>query len=296
MTENLQILVGGISLGCLYALLALGFVVVSRATGVLNLTQGGFVVIGAYSTYVFHQTLGLPFYLAFVLSILVTGVIAAVLEAVVVHRIATSNLFTPILVTFGLVIVIPPIAGGIWGTEPLSPGDPWGLSATRIGGVSISHKDLAVVVLTAVMLALFLGFIRYSRLGLAMQATAIDPEAALAQGVSDRLVHRLSWGIAGGLGAIAGTMLATSASGGVRPGLEHYALLALPVIILGGIESPLGAVVGGLVMGVAQQFAVVKVPDSFGAGFEEVVPYLIMVAILLVKPEGLFGQRRVRRV
>jgi branched-chain amino acid transport system permease protein len=114
--------------------------------------------------------------------------------------------------------------------------------------------------------------------------------------VSDRTVHRLAWSIAGALGAVAGTMLATAASGGVRPSLEHYALLALPVIILGGIESPLGAVVGGLVMGVVQQFAVVKVPDSFGKGFEEVVPYLVMILILLIKPEGLFGTRKVRRL
>lgn len=296
MSGNLQILVSGISLGCLYALLALGFVVVARATGVLNLTQGGFTVLGAYLTYLFAQSMGLPWFLGLLLSILVTGALAALLEALVVHRIANTNLFTPILVTFGLVIMIPPIISGIWGTEPLSSGDPWGLGAFRIGGVSITHKDLAVVLITAVILVAFLAFIRYSRLGLAMQATAIDAEAALAQGVSDRLVHRLSWAIAGGLGALAGTMLATSAGGGVRPGIEHYALLALPVIILGGIESPLGAVVGGLIMGIVQQFAVVKVPESFGKGFDEVVPYLVMIVILLIKPEGLFGQKMVRRV
>lgn len=296
MTENLQILISGVSLGCLYALLALGFVVVSRATGVLNLTQGGFVVIGAYLTYFFTQSVGLPYFVGMALSIVSTAVIAGVLEAVVVHRIANTNLFTPILVTFGLVIMISPIVGGIWGTEPLTAGDPWGLSVMRAAGFSMTQKDLAVVILTAVILALFLAFIRYSRLGLAMQATAIDPEAALAQGVSDRMVHRLAWSIAGGLGAVAGTMLATSAGGGVRPSLEQYALLALPVIILGGIESPLGAVVGGLVMGIVQQFAVVKVPESFGKGFQEVVPYLVMIVILLLKPEGLFGTRKVRRL
>ncbi len=296
MTENLQILVSGVALGCLYALLALGFVVVSRATGVLNLTQGGFVVIGAYLTYLYGQTMGMPYFVAMGMSVLSTAIIAGALEAVVVHRIAHTNLFTPILVTFGLLIMISPIASGIWGTEPLSSGDPWGLNVLRVGEISVTHKDLAIVILTGVILALFLGFIRYSRLGLAMQATAIDPEAALAQGVSDRMVHRLSWSIAGALGAVAGTMLATSASGGVRPALEHYALLALPVIILGGIESPLGAVVGGLIMGTVQQFAVVKVPDSFGKGFEEVVPYLVMIVILLLKPEGLFGTRKVRRL
>jgi len=133
-------------------------------------------------------------------------------------------------------------------------------------------------------------------MGLAMQATALDPEAALAQGVSDRTVGRLSWAIAGGLGAFAGTMLATTAGTGLGPGLEQFALLALPVIILGGLESPLGAVVGGLIVGIVQQFAVVRVPDEFGKGFDQVVPYLLMLVIMLVRPQGLFGTKKVRRI
>jgi branched-chain amino acid transport system permease protein len=106
----------------------------------------------------------------------------------------------------------------------------------------------------------------------------------------------LSWAIAGGLGAFAGTMLATTAGAGLGPGLEQFALLALPVIILGGLESPLGAVVGGLIVGIVQQFAVVRVPDAFGKGFDQVVPYLLMLAIMLIRPQGLFGTKKVRRI
>jgi branched-chain amino acid transport system permease protein len=296
VTANLQILISGISLGCVLALLALGFVVVAKSTGVFNLTQGAFVVLGAYLTYTIHQTWGLPFALALLLSVVVVAALAAVLEATIVHRIANSNLFTPILVTFGLLIIIPPIAAGIWGSDQLSMGDPWGLDVLRVGGLTITHRDLAVIISTLVILGVFGAFFRFSRMGLAMQATALDPEAALAQGVSDRTVHRLSWAIAGALGAFAGTMLATTAGTGLGPGLEQFALLALPVIILGGLESPLGAVLGGLIVGIVQQFAVVKVPDAFGAGFDQVVPYLLMLAIMLVRPQGLFGTKKVRRI
>jgi branched-chain amino acid transport system permease protein len=278
------------------ALLALGFVVVAKSTGVFNLTQGAFVVLGAYLSYTAHRTWGLPFAAAVVLSVALVAALAVVLEATIVHRIATTNLFTPILVTFGLLIIIPPIAAGIWGTDQLSLGDPWGLDVLSVGGLTITHRDLAVVISTFLILAAFGAFFRFSRLGLAMQATALDAEAALAQGVSDRTVHRLSWGIAGALGAFAGTMLATTAGTGLGPGLEQFALLALPVIILGGLESPLGAVLGGLIVGIVQQFAVVKVPDAFGAGFDQVVPYLLMLAIMLVRPQGLFGTKKVRRI
>jgi branched-chain amino acid transport system permease protein len=147
-----------------------------------------------------------------------------------------------------------------------------------------------------VVFALFVVLFRFSRLGLAMQAAAEDPEAAMAQGISDRLVHGLAWAIAGALGAVAGALLATTGGGGVRPGMEVLALLALPVIIFGGLTSPTGAVVAGLVIGVAQQFAVVRLPDAVGDGFHEVVPYLLMLVMLLVRPQGLFGSAQARRI
>ncbi|UUT36580.1 branched-chain amino acid ABC transporter permease [Microbacterium elymi] len=144
------------------------------------------------------------------------------------------------------------------------------------------------------MLAFYL-FFRFTRIGLSLRATAIDGEAAMAQGVSTRLVYGISWGIAGALGAFGGVVLSTTVGGGVRPGLEVYAFLALPVIILGGLESPLGAVIGGLIIGVVQQFAVSLVPESWGSGFSDVVPYVVMLAILLIRPAGLFGRKEIRR-
>jgi branched-chain amino acid transport system permease protein len=294
VTENLQILISGVALGCLFALLALGFVVVTKATGVLNLAQGCFVVLGAYLSYAAHQQWGLPFPLAVACSVAAVAAIAAAIEALIVHRVAGRQPYAPILVTFGILIVVPPVVAGIWGDAQLNLGDPWGLKHLQLGAVSITQRDVAVTVITGTALALFAGFFRFTRLGLAMRATASDPEAAVAQGISDRLVHRVAWAMAGALGALAGTMLATAAGSGVGPGLEHVAMLALPVIILGGLESPLGAVVAGLLLGVVQQFAVVRA--EIGIGFYDVLPYLLMIGIMLVRPQGLFGTKRIRRI
>lgn len=295
MTDLLQTLVSGIALGSLYAVLALGFVVVVRASGVLNLAQGTFIVLGAYLAYTFIQLLGVPFWISVLISMALVAGFAVALEAFVVHKV-TGDLFTALLVTFGISIIIPPIVTGIWGGELMTLGDPWGLNVIRVAGIGITERDAWMILITGLLLLGFFVFFRFTRVGLRLRATAMDSEAALAQGVSTRFVYGLSWGIAGALGAFGGIILATTVGGGVRPGLELYALTALPVIILGGLESPLGAVIGGIIIGVVQQFAVILVPASFGSGFAEVVPYLVMIIILLVKPTGLFGDKEVRRV
>jgi branched-chain amino acid transport system permease protein len=293
MNEILQTLASGTALGCLYAVIALGFVVIVRASGVLNLAQGVFVLLGAYLTYSF-TTSGVPFFLALILSMIVCAILAVLIEAFIVHRIS-RDLFTSLLVTFGLAIVAPPIMTAIWGPFQLNLNDPWGLDVLRLGPVAITQRDLYLIVATGILVLAFFLFFRYSKFGLLLRATAMDSEAALAQGVSTRFVFGLSWALAGALGAFAGTMLATTVGGGVRPGLEHYALLALPVIILGGLDSPLGAVIGGLIIGIVQQFSVTMVGDRLGSGFADVVPYLVLIMIMLVRPTGLFGSKRVRR-
>lgn len=295
MTDLFQTLASGIALGSLYAVLALGFVVVVRASGVLNLAQGTFIVLGAYLAYTFIQVLGVPFWISVVIAMALVAAFAVALEAFVVHKV-TGDIFTALLVTFGVSIIIPPIVTGIWGGDLITLGDPWGLRIFRIGGIGITERDAWMILITGLLLIGFFIFFRYTRVGLRLRATAMDSEAALAQGVSTRFVYGLSWGIAGALGAFGGIILATTVGGGVRPGLDFYALAALPVIILGGLESPLGAVIGGIIIGVVQQFAVIWVPASFGSGFADVVPYLVMILILLVKPTGLFGQKEVRRV
>lgn len=293
MTDVLQILVSGIALGCLYAVLALGFVVVARASGILNLAQGSFVVLGAYLAYALIHQLHLPFWGGVILAMLLVALFAVLLEAFVIHRV--TDHFAALLVTFGVTIAVGPLVTGIWPGDSLNLDDPWALDVIRVAGIGITARDATLIPITAVLLLAFFLFFRYTRIGLSLRATAIDSEAAMAQGVSTRFVFGISWGIAGALGAFGGVVLASTVGGGVRPGLETYAFLALPVIILGGLESPLGAVVGGLIIGVVQQFAVSLVPESWGSGFSDVVPYIVMLVILLIRPAGLFGRKEVRR-
>lgn len=293
MTDILQTLVSGIAIGCLYAVLSLGFVIVARASGILNLAQGSFVVLGAYLAYALIHQAGLPFWVGVVIAMVAVAGFAVLLEAFVIHRV--TDHFVALLVTFGVTIAVAPIVTGIWPGDSLNLDDPWALEVIRVAGIGITARDATLIPITAVLLLGFFLFFRFTRVGLSLRATAIDSEAAMAQGVSTRLVYGISWGIAGALGAFGGIILSTTVGGGVRPGLEVYAFLALPVIILGGLESPLGAVVGGLVIGIVQQFSVTLVPESWGSGFAEVVPYLVMLIILLIRPAGLFGRKEIRR-
>ncbi|HJR25108.1 MAG TPA: branched-chain amino acid ABC transporter permease [Acidimicrobiales bacterium] len=296
-SDLLQATVSGVALGARYALIALGFVIVFRATGVINFANGGFVLVGAYLTYNYSTTWGLDFYLSLLLSMASGFLLGVVLEWLVLQRFVGEQAFTVIMVTIGLLFVMDNVVTAIWGAANLSFDDPWQGKVVEWGEVTITHRDLWGTVFTAAVLLAFLGFFRYSRYGLVMRATALDQEAALAQGISARLVHRLAWGIAGMVGALAGTIFA--AGSGLQPGIGQVALAAFPAMILGGLDSPLGAVVGGIAIGVAQQMAQLLSADYFawaGSSVEFVVPYVLMVVILLVRPFGLFGTHEVRRV
>jgi branched-chain amino acid transport system permease protein len=295
VTQFLQFTSSGLALGALYALVALGFVIVFKATHTLNLMQGGFVLLGAYLSYNAHVTWGWPFLPAVLASMLACGALAVVVQEAVIRRFTGQPLFAVLMATFGLLFVVAPVVSGVWGFDELNLRDPWGLRKVSVAGVSVAQRDLWVMGIAAVAVAVFFAFFRFTRTGIVMRAAAVDAEAAAAQGISPRLVNDLSWAMGGAMGALAGTMLATAVGGGVRPGLEEVAFLALPAIILGGLDSPVGAVVGGLVMGVAQQLSAGYAPESFGAGFSSVLPYLVMVAILLARPWGLFGTREIRR-
>lgn len=297
MSELVQLVIGGLSLGSMYGLIALGFVVVYKSTGVLNFAQGGLVLCGAYFCYAFRTTLGLPFSLAVLLAVVATALVAVIIERLVMRRMIGKPVFAVIMITWGLLIVLEQLPAAAWGYDLLSLNDPWGLNMAGIGGVQVLEVDLWTLgVGAAVMLAIYLFFAR-SRWGLAMRASALDQEAAMAQGVSPSLVFALAWAIAGVIAALAGVML----SGGVRglsPELSLIALRAFPAIILGGMDSPVGAVIGGLVIGVAEVLTASYVAQHapfLGQNFHLVMPYLLMTAFLLVRPYGMFGTQAVRR-
>jgi branched-chain amino acid transport system permease protein len=209
--------------------------------------------------------------------------------------------YAVILVTVGLLLLVEPIVSTIWRNPGTNIENPWGLEKLTIGSVSILQVDVATVVLATVVLALFFAFFRYTRYGVAMRATAIDQEAALAQGIDVRHIVALSWAIAGVVGVLAGTMLGSGAgpATGLGVGIGIISLKALPAIVLGGLDSPLGAVVGGLLIGIAEVLTAGYQDDLFPflpEGFASVMPWVVMLLVLLVRPYGLFGTRDVRRV
>ena len=298
MTNFLQLCFAGLALGALYALVALGFVVIYKATGVINFAQGGLVLLGCYLTYNFHQTWNVPFFLAIPMAMLACALFGAAIERFVLRWLVGQPAFAVIMVTIGLLFVIEQIVTGVWGFDRLNLGDPWGISKLEAGDVVFAVKDIWTIALTAVVLVAFFLFFRYSSMGVAMRATAFDQEAALAQGISARRIFALSWAIAGAVATLAGVMLAAG-GGGVRPDIQYVALIAFPAIILGGLDSPGGAVVGGIVIGITQTLTAGYQPEHapwLGHGFNGVMPYFVMIVILMIRPYGLFGTPEVRRV
>lgn len=298
MEEFFQLVFAGIALGARYALVALGFVVIYRATGVINFAQGGLVALGAYAAYQFGQEWGLPFALAVLLALAATGLVGVLIERTVLRRMVGQPVFAVILITIGVLFVIEQAIPTIWGYGAKNLGDPWGVETVDAAGVGLAVRDLWTIGLAGLALLGFFLFFRYSRLGLAMRATAFDQEAALAQGISARQVFALSWGIAGVVAALAGVTLASGAAA-VNPSISFIALAAFPAMILGGLDSPGGAVIGGLIIGVTQTLTAGYQPEHaafLGPNFHIVMPYVVMVIILLVRPYGLFGTPEVERL
>lgn len=297
----LQLLASGTALGAVYALVGLGFVVIYRATRVINFAQAGMVVLGAFFVYNATSTWGLPFWLAVLVAMGFGALLGVALERFVLRRMIGQPVYAVILVTVGLLLLVEPIVTTIWRNPGTNISNPWGLDTLTIGDVSILQVDVATVVLASVVLAAFFAFFRYTRYGVAMRATAVDQEAALAQGIDVRRIVALSWAIAGVVAVLAGAMLGSGAgpATGLGVGIGIISLKALPAVVLGGLDSPLGAVVGGLVIGIAEVLTAGYQQDVLPflpSGFASVMPWVVMLVVLLVRPYGLFGTRDVRRI
>jgi branched-chain amino acid transport system permease protein len=295
MTAALQLLFQGVALGCIYALVALGFTVVYRASKVINFAQGSLLLVGAYLISVLATGLDLPFVLAVVAAIALLAAGGAIFQMTVLRRMLGQPVFVLVMVTIGLSIVIDSAIPAIFGGNARILGDPWGASAVSAGGVTFNWVRIWTVLCTGLILALYFAFDRFSRYGLAMRATAADEEAALAVGVPVGRVYALTWAIAGGVAVVGGLFLAGFPSS-VNPSLGDVALRAFPAIILGGLDSPPGAVVGGIAIGIVEVLASGYAPGWLGSNFSAVAPYLVMILVLLCRPYGLFGARPVERV
>jgi len=284
-----------------YALVGLGFVVIYRATGVINFAQAGMVALGAFLVYNATATWDLPFWLAVLVSMGLGALLGIILERFILRRMVGRPVYAVILVTVGILLLIEPIVTTIWKTPGTNIETPWGLEKVTIGDVSILQVDVATILLAAAVLGVFFAFFRYTKYGVAMRATAVDQEAALAQGINVRRIVALSWAIAGVVAVLAGTMLGAGAGPGtgLGIGITVISLKALPAVVLGGLDSPAGAVVGGLTIGILEVLTAGYQSDVLPflpAGFAAVMPWVVMLIVLVVRPYGLFGTRDVRRV
>jgi len=301
VTKFLQLASQGVALGAVYALVALGFVVIYRATGVINFAQGGLVLLGAFLVYNATFTWGLSFWPAVLVTMIMGAAIGALFEAIVLRRMIGRPVYAIILATVGLLIIINEIVTTIWKTPAAAIDSPWGLDKITVGDVKVNQVDIATVIVAGLLVGTFFLVFRYTKVGVAMRATALDQEAALAQGISVRRMFALSWAIAGSVAVMAGVMLGSNAGPGIglSATIGLVALKAFPAMVLGGLDSPGGAIVGGLIIGLTQILTGGYQPEYvkfLGDSFSDVMPYFVMLIVLLIRPYGLFGSREVRRV
>jgi branched-chain amino acid transport system permease protein len=298
VSDFLQFLVAGVALGAVYALVSIGFVTVYKATGVLNFAHGGFVLLGAYVASTLRVALGLPFALAVLGAMAAMALLGAAAERAIVRPLVGRPVFAVTMVSLGLLIVLEQLGGAFWGYDPVVLGDPWGIDTVAAGAVAVKVADLWTIAAAGVVLAALWGFFTFSVRGVAMRATADDPEAALANGIGAGAVYGVAWALAGAIAALAGVLLA-SGSKGVDLTLGAIALRAFPAMILGGLDSPNGAVAGGIVIGVTEVLAAAYLTPNapwLGANVHVVAPYAVMLLVLLVRPYGIAGTPEVRRV
>jgi branched-chain amino acid transport system permease protein len=297
-------IISGLGTGAVYALIAVSFVVIFRATGVLNFAQPGLLILGTFAASVLAVDVGLPFAVAVLLAVLIVALLAAGVERVAIRPMVGRGMFPTALVTVGVFIVLLILAFRLFAAKARTVADPWQLNqlclsqGDGICAIPVYQYTIGRIVVAAVVLALLGWWLARSRTGLAMRATALDQEAAMAQGIDVGRMFSLSWALGGGLAALAGVLLASTGSV-VQANDALFALVALPALILGGIDSFRGAVIGGLAIGVITAVTAAYQPVHapwLGPNFENVVPYLVMIIVLLIRPYGLFGTREVQRV
>jgi len=290
----LMTLVTGVMLGGIYALVALGWTIIYKCSGVLNLAMGELTLIGAYVSLSFYQWTG-NFILALFLTLLVGIVLGALTERLFLDRLIGEPVLTVIMVTVGLSFFFKGVVELIWGTDTMvfQPAV-FSLRPYIFGTIIVGRVYLWSFVAAIILLVVFVGFFQYTRWGLSMQATADDEMAALSLGISARFVYSASWAIAFMSAGVGGCLLGNI--NGINISVGYLGLLVLPAVVLGGLNSVPGAIVGGLVIGVLQNFSGAYLDQFFPGGVKDLAPFVFMVVLLLFKPYGLWGWERIERV
>lgn len=292
----LQLIISGLVVGSIYAAVALGFTIIYKATRVVNFAQGELLMVGAYVCFAFLVQMHVPFWAALLLTVLFGMVLAVLLERLVLRPMIGEPIISIIMVTIGLSLVMRSLVSAIWGTEILVY-EPklFPQEMVEIAGLPVSLEFVWCFVLSLVLLAVFSVFFKYSKAGIAMRATAFNQQVAQSMGISVKHIFALSWIISAVVSGIGGVLIGNI--NGINSSLYHFGLKVFPATILGGLDSILGAALGGLIIGILENLS-----DGFCKtylnlnGVKEVAPYVILVIILMIKPYGLFGTKEIERV
>lgn len=297
MSYFFQLVISGIVVGSIYALSALGFVLIYKSSRVLNIAHGQIIAAGAFITYALTVWGGVPIYLSFPASMVLTFFLAMSVERIFLRRLIGEPIISVIMVTIGLMsildglIYLTPFGTENFSFPPFLPTTP-----ISFAGVSVSWTQMVGVIVTFAMIAAFSWFFKKSTLGISMRAVSDDQLASMSIGISVPKVFGLAWAMAGLSAAAAGGIIG-NITGLNFDTLHAFGIVVFPVVILGGLDSILGAVVAGIIMGLIQQFASGYLDGNWGLnGTGEVMPYVILLVILLFKPHGLFGIHEIERV
>jgi branched-chain amino acid transport system permease protein len=293
MGTFIQLVIDGLSAGSIYAALALAIVLVNQATGLINFAQGGMAVLSAYIAYTFVQ-LGLPTLVAILIAVAISFFIGAVVERFLIRRFERGDPDTAVVVTIGLLTLVTGISALFWGYNNRQFPSLFPLASVDILGAVVSVRSIGTTLtIIAIMIVLQLLFLR-TKLGLALRAVADNPSSAALSGLPVGRLLMIGWGLAAGLGAIAGSLVAPQLT--LTPGMLDTALVyALAAVILGGLSSPIGCVVAAWMIGVLENLAAVYVP-FIGHDLKIAVPFILIFVILVLRPQGLFGRKVVVRV
>ena len=290
----LSLLISGLVFGSIYALVALGFVLIYKATGIINFAQGEMVMFGAYICIGLATNMGLPLLVAIPLAMVGSALLGLLLERVIMRPMIGQEVVPIIIITIGIGFMIRAVIMFIWGVDTLPFPQLLSEEPITFVNVPIAPTYIWSIIVCAAILIVFSLMFKFTPTGIAMRATANDQQAAQSMGVSVKWVFAMAWAIGGVVAALGGVLLGNI--NGVNAYLSVIGLKVFPVVIVGGLDSILGAILGGLIVGVAENLCGGYLDPIFGGGVKAVAPFVILLIILLVRPYGLFGSRQIERV
>lgn len=288
--EILQLLISGISQGCVYGLIALGFVLIYKATEMVNFAQGDLMMMGAFFAYTYANVLDFPFVVAVLATIATMALIGVITERLLLRPMIGEPHFSVLMLTIGLGFILRAIAGASWGNEPRSLNTPYAGGVIDLNGVILGYENLVIMIGTALLCALLYCFFRFTRLGIAMQAASQNQLAAFYVGIPVKRIYAIVWGISASISAVAGILVAPVSL--IDPQMGFIGIKAFAAAIVGGFGSLPGAILGGLLIGVVEQFAGLYLPT----GFSDVSAYIILLVMLLIRPQGIFATMQQKKV